>query len=211
MKGNSLLIRQQAASLLLAMEGHEQFDVVQVERISPSFLLLIGSIIRTNARQVFMGQTIQLILMIIGAATVGTWLSQRISAWSDKREYENSRNESNGHVTFSEWKQERERERKGQDLNQPTQAGKEQSSHAMGINELTLRDEYNGLLKSQVLRGEKVSNALPSWPYWLQQQLDKRGMTIFDLDPQVQQHEARKAGREKEWLEAREAARKARN
>jgi hypothetical protein len=47
--------------------------------------------------------------------------------------------------------------------------------------------------------------------YWLQQQLDKRGMTIFDLDPQVQQHEARKAGREKEWLEAREAARRACN
>jgi hypothetical protein len=130
---------------------------------------------------------------------------QRISAWWDKREYENSRNESNGHVTFSEWKQERERER----LNQPTEAEKEQSSHAMGINELALRDEYNSLVKSHFLTGNKVP--LPSWPYWLQEQLDKRGMTIFDLDPQVHQHEARKAGREKEWLEAREAARKARN
>jgi hypothetical protein len=81
----------------------------------------------------------------------------------------------------------------------------------MGINELALRDEYNSLIKIQALRGEKVENPLPSWPYWLQQQLDKRGMTIFDLDPQVQQHEARKAGREKEWLEAREAARRACN
>jgi hypothetical protein len=35
-------------------------------------------------------------------------------------------------------------------------------------------------------------------------------MTIFDLDPFVQQLEARKAGREKEWLEAREAARRSR-
>lgn len=156
-----------------------------------------------------MWQTIQTILMIIGAATVGTWLSQRISAWSDKREYENSRNESNGHVTFSEWKQERERERKGQDLNQPTETGKEQSSHAMGINELTLRDEYNNLVKGHFLTGNKVP--LPPWPYWLQEQLDKRGMTIFDLDSQVQQLEARKAGREKEWLEAREAARRGRN
>jgi hypothetical protein len=148
-------------------------------------------------------QTIQTIFMLIGVATVATWLSQRISHWSDKREYENSRDESNGHVTFSEWKQERDRERK----NPPTEAGKEQSSHSMGINELVLRDEYNNLVKGHFLTGNKVP--LPSWPYWLQEQLDKRGMTIFDLDPQVQQQEARKAGREKEWLEAREAARRA--
>jgi hypothetical protein len=154
-----------------------------------------------------MWQTIQTIFMIIGVATVGTWLSQRISAWSDKREYENSRNESNGHVTFSEWKQEREREAKH--LNQPIEAGKEQSSHAMGINELTLRDEYNNLVKGHFLTGNKVP--LPPWSYWLQEQLDKRGMTIFDLDPQVQLLEARKADREKEWLEAREAARRERN
>jgi hypothetical protein len=129
--------------------------------------------------------------MLIGMATVGTWLSRLISGWWDKREYENSRNESNGHVTFSEWKQERKREH----LNQPTEAEKEQSSHAMGINELALGDEYNGLIKIQALRGEKVENPLPPWPYWLQEQLDKRGMTICDLDPVVQQQEARKAGR----------------
>jgi hypothetical protein len=152
-----------------------------------------------------MWQTIQFIFMWIGVVTVGAWLSRRISNWSDKREYENSRNESNGHVTFSEWKQERKREH----LNQPTEPRKEQSSHAMGIGELSLRDEYNDLVKNRFLTGNKVP--MQPWSYWLQEQLDKRGMTIFDLDPQVQQLEARKAGREKEWLEAREAARRGRN
>ena len=177
----------------------------------------------------FMWQTIQTILMIVGAATIGTWLSQRISSWSDKREYENSRNESNGHVTFAQWKKEKKREEaskerwiheKGISFDEQTRRWSiinrgfppddlEQSSHAMGINELTLREEYNSLVKNHFLTGSKVP--LPPWSYWLQEELDKRGMTIFDLDPQVQQAEARKAGREKEWLEAREAARKARN
>jgi hypothetical protein len=80
-------------------------------------------------------------------------------------------------------------ETKEKAVNQLIEAGKEQSGNAMGINELTLRDEYNGLLKIQILResaGEKVPNPLRSWPYWLEEQIEKRGMTIFDLDPFVQ-------------------------
>ena len=91
----------------------------------------------------------------------------------------------------------------------PATSEKEQSLHAVGINELALRDEYNSIVKGRSLNGN--NDPFKPWPYWLQEQLDKRGMTIFDLDPQVQQHEARKAGREKEWLEAREAARRGRN
>jgi hypothetical protein len=176
-----------------------------------------------------MWQTIQMIFSWIGMATVGAWLSQRISTWWDKREYENSRNESNRHVTLARWKEEKKREEarqeawiheKGISFDEQTRRSSminrgfppddlEQSSRGMGINELALRDEYNGLVKGHFLTGNKVP--LPPWSYWLQEQLDKRGMTIFDLDPVVHQHEARKAGREKEWLEAREAARRARN
>jgi hypothetical protein len=75
-------------------------------------------------------------------------------------------------------------------------------------------NRYNDPKKNEVLResrGEKVPNRLPPWPYWLEAQLAKRGMTIFDLDPLVHQQETKKAGREKEWLEAREAARRSLN
>jgi hypothetical protein len=155
----------------------------------------------------FMWHAIQEIFMLIGMVTVWTLLSQRVSQWFEKREYKNSRDESNGHVTFSEWKQERERERKAQGSKQPHEAGKRQPSHSMGMNELTLREEYNSLVKRNWLTESKVP--LPPWSYWLQDQLDKRGMTLFDLDPQVQQIAAREEGREKEWLEARDAARRA--
>jgi hypothetical protein len=116
-------------------------------------------------------------------------------------------------VVFALVKGRQRNETKEKDVNRPIEAGNEQSSHAMGINELTLRDEYKGLLKIQIFResaGEKVPDPLRPWPFWLEEQLEKRGMTIFDLDPFVQQLEARKAGREKEWLEAREAARRSR-
>jgi hypothetical protein len=99
---------------------------------------------------------------------------------------------------------------KEKDLNQPIEAGAERQRGSMGINELTLRQEYNDLKKYEILReskGEKVPNPLPPWPIWLQQQLDQRDMKIFDLDPLVHQAEVREQGREKEWLEAREAAR----
>jgi hypothetical protein len=45
-------------------------------------------------------------------------------------------------------------ETKEKAVNQLIETGKEQSGNAMGINELTLRDEYNGLLKIQILSGK---------------------------------------------------------
>ena len=55
------------------------------------------------------------VLTLVTVASLGAGLDlyfRKRRAKTDKREYENSRNECNSHITFQEWKKERDMERR---------------------------------------------------------------------------------------------------
>jgi hypothetical protein len=118
-----------------------------------------------------MSWSVALILLLL-YLLIAPRLNALLKRWKDKREYESTRNESNSHVTFEEWKEQTERDRKREEerkrlgIPQPPETGARWEELEM---ERDIRDAY---LRGDQETAERLSTALTKmrfgWKEWRQ-------------------------------------------